>query len=270
MVDAMPAIDTILVSATNPGAGGIVGSTTNSGDTLSVRNFNPPDTAYLENIIRMGTTAGFVQVQSPLLHDNVQGIRITPSESPSVFSLPAEMTQTLQAQDTFQVTIAGGAAEADIAVLSLYYTNLPGAAARLHSQGDIAGNIKYIKPLRVAVTSSATVGTWTDTVITTTENLLHANKDYAVLGYMDNAAYGAIGIKGIDTGNLRVAGPGSTQELVTTDFFVNMSNETGRPHIPVFNAANANGTFVSICAATASVAGVVELILAELVTNLNN
>lgn len=264
------AFDTVLVAATNPGAGGIVGNTASSGDTLSVRNFNPPDSCFLENIIRMGTTAGFVQVQSPLLHDNVFGIRITPAESPSLFSLPAELTQGLQAQDTFVVTIAGGAAEIDLALLQLYYTNLPGVSARLHSQGDIAGNVRYIKPIRIAVTSSATVGTWVDTVLTTTENLLHANKDYAVLGYMSNAALGAIGIKGIDTGNLRVAGPGSTSELATTDFFTAMSNLTGRPHIPVFNAANVNGTFVSVCAATASVAATVELICAELLNNLSN
>jgi hypothetical protein len=204
------------------------------------------------------------------MHDNVQGIRITPAESPSIFSLPAEQTQLLQAQDTLIVTIAGGAAETDLGLLSVYYTNLPGAAARLHSPGDINGNIKYMKPIRVAVTTSATVGTWVDTVITTTENLLHANKDYAVLGYMSNAALAAIGIKGADTSNLRIAGPGSTSELAVNDFFVAMSTLTGRPHIPVFNSANANGTFVSVAAPTASVAAVVELICAELQTNLLN
>lgn len=264
------AFDTVLVAATNPGAGGIAGNVASSGDPLSVRNFNPPDMCFLENLIRMGTTAGFVQVQSPLLHDNVFGIRITPSESPSVYSLPAELTQSLQAQDTFVVTIAGGAAEIDLALLQLFYTNLPGVAARLHSRGDIQGNVKYVKPIRVAVTSSATVGAWVDTVITTTENLLHANKDYAVLGVGTNAAFAAIGIKGIDTGNLRACAPGSTSEFVTDDFFALMSDRTSRPHIPVFNAANANGTFVSVCAATASVAGVVELICVELQNNLNN
>lgn len=264
------AIDTILVSAVNPGAGGAVGTIAPSGDTLSVRNFAGTDMAFLENIIRMGTGAGFVQVQSPLLHDNVFGIRITPAESPSVYALPAENTQSLQAQDTFQVTISGGGAETDIALLSMYYTNLPGVAARLHSRGDIQGNVRYVKPIRVAVTSSATIGAWVDTVLTTTENLLHANKDYAVLGYSANVALGAIGIKGIDTGNLRAAGPGSTSEFVTADYFALMSDRTGRPHIPVFNAANVNGTFASVCASTASVAATVELICAELVNNLSN
>ena len=264
------AIDTVLVASINPGAGGAVATVTASGDTLSVRNFTNPDSAYLENIIRMGTAAGFVGVTSPLLHDNTRGIRITPAESPSVFALPAEVTQGLQAQDTLTVTLSGGAAETDIALLSLYYTNLPGVSARLHSRGDIAGNVANIKPIAVAVTSSATIGAWVDTVLTTTENLLHANTDYAVLGYSANAALGAVGIKGIDTGNLRVAGPGSTSEFPTTDYFALMSDRTGRPHIPVFNAANVNGTFASVCASTASVAATVEFICAELNNNLAN
>lgn len=264
------AIDTVLVAAINPGAGGAVGTITASGDSLSVRNFNPPDQAYLEGIIRMGTAAGFVGVTSPLLHDNVRGIRITPSESPAVYALPAEVTQGLQAQDTLIVTISGGAAETDVALLQIYYTNFPGLAARLHSRGDIAGNVANVKPIAVAVTSSATIGAWVDTVITTTENLLHANSDYAVLGFSTNAALAAIGVKGPDTGNFRVCGPGSTSEFVTDDYFALMSDRTGRPHIPVFNSANANGTFVSVCASTASVAATVELICVELTNNLPN
>lgn len=262
------AFDTVLASAVNPGAGGGTGLVALSGDSLSVRNFPSANAGYLEAITRMGTTAGFVQVRSPLLHDNVQGIRITPGESPSYFSIPADAQQMIQPQDTLVVTISGGAAETDLALLYIYYTNLPGASARLVSPSDIAGNIKYLKPVQVAVTTSATVGTWVDTVITTTEDLTHANKDYAVLGYSANAALAAIGIKGIDTGNLRAAGPGnSTNEFTTTRYFEWLSEQTGRPHIPVWNAANKNGTFVSTCAATASVAAVVELMCVELVSN---
>jgi hypothetical protein len=264
------AADTVLFAAVNPGAGPTAATTALSGDPASVRSFSPADQAVLDNIIRMGTTAGFVQVRTPLFHDNVRGIRITPAESPSVFSLPGEAQQRLQPQDTLTVELSGGAAETDIALLQLYYSNLPGASARLHQWGDIAGIIKSIKPIAVAVTSPATAGAWGDTLITTSENLLHANTDYAVLGYMANAALGAICLKGIDTSNLRVGGPGSTQEYPTSAFFVRMAQQTGRPYIPVFNSANANGTFVSVCAATASVAATVELICVELAQNLTN
>lgn len=258
------AIDTVLVAAINPSTGPAAGTTTASGDTLSVRNYADGSSAWLANIIRMGTTAGFVQVRSPLLHDNVSGIRITPAESPSVYSMPPRVGQGLQAQDTLICELSGGAAETDIALLTIYYENLPGAAARLHNEGDIIGNISNIKPIRIAVTSSATIGAWVDTLITTTENLLKANTDYAVLGYMTAANLGAIGLKGSDTANFRICGPGSTQEFPTTEYFMRMSRLTGNPWIPVFNAANANATFVSVCAATASVATTVELICAQL------
>src|SRR6266581_4933619 len=193
---------------------------------------------------------------------------ITPGESPSVYGIPGLAAEQLHPQDTLAVSVAGGAAETDIVILHNYYTDLPGAAARLHSWGDIAGNIAHVKPIRVAVTTSATIGAWADTVITTTENLLKANTDYAVLGYSTNTALGAIGIKGPDTSNLRATGPGATSEFATSNYFAYLSQSPCLPFIPVFNAANANATFVSSCAATASVAAVVELIVAQLSSNL--
>lgn len=260
------AIETILINAVNPGAAGAVGSTVASGDPTIVRAGNTARKVYLENIVRQGTAQGFVQVTSPMLHDPVQGIRITPNESPSVYSLPAEIDQVLQPQDQLTVTISGGAAETDLAALVVYYEDLPGIDARFFRWADIAGNIKNVKPLRVAVVSSATIGQWVDTAITSTENMLHANTDYAIVGYMTNAALACIGVRGSETGNLRVCGPGATSEFATTDYFMLMDQRNNRPWIPVFNSANAASVFVSVAASTASVAAVVELMLVELVT----
>lgn len=264
----MPAFDTILASAINPGAGPSPALVAPSGDSLSVRSFVAPNQAWLELVTRMGTTAGFAQVRSPLFHDNVRGIRITPAESPSVFGIPGVAAQQLYPQDNLIAELSGGAAETDIMALHTYYDNLPGGQARLHTWDDILPLIKSIKPISVAVTSSATVGAWVDTPITQTEDLTHANTDYAVLGYMTNVNYGVIGVKGIDTANLRACGPGSTQELPTTNYFAYLSQQRGKPFIPVFNSANKNGTSVCVAAATASVAGIVELICAELTQNL--
>lgn len=254
----------ILANALNPGAGGAVASVANSGDTLSVRNYAPGSKAYLAYLARMGATAGFAQVRSPLMHDNVQGIRITPNESPSIFAIPAASNQQLQPQDTLIPSVSGGAAETDLVFYCVWYQNLGGASARLRNFSDIDPIVKSVKPIQVAVTTSATIGAWQDTLITTTENLLHANTDYAVLGYSANVALAAVAVKGIDTGNLRIGGPGATQEFPTTQFFYWMAQQTGDPWIPVINAANANGTFVSTAAATASVAAIVELMVAEL------
>jgi hypothetical protein len=263
----MPAIDTVVGTATNP-------STTftavafNTGDSGVVRNFAQTDTAVLERVTRVGTTSGSVRIISPLLHDNVRGLTFTSPETPLVYALPQARGQQLRAQDTITVQVTGGTAETDLVALSIYYSNLPGATARLHSWADIQPLIAYIKPLEVDVTNSATKGAWTDTVITTTENLLKANTDYAVLGYLTDTVQAMVGVKGSETGNLRVCGPGTTSSDDTSNFFVEWSNREGTPHIPVINAANAGSTYVSTCDTAASSTPKVQLILAQLSSNL--
>jgi hypothetical protein len=265
----MPAIDTIVGKAVNP-------STTQttvtfaSGDSGTVRNFAAPDTAILDRVTRVGATSGNVRILSPLLHDNVRGITFTSPETPSDFLMPRWVPQYLKTQDTLAVSMTGGAAESDLASLSIYYSNIGGGSARLHNIGDVQPLINAIKPMVVAVTNSATIGTWTDTVITTTENLLQANTDYAILGYITDTALGLIGVKGLETQNLRIAGPGPTSTRDTEDFFVKWSNERGTPHIPVFNSANAGSMFVSTVDTTASSTANVQLVLGRLSQNLPN
>ena len=262
--------DTILTSAVNPGAGPTAFTGAVSGDSTVVRNFAPTDMAYLEHLIRRGAATGFARVRSALLADNVTGIQFFTGETPSVFMMPQERGEALNAQDNLIVEGSGGAAETDLILLGVYYTNLLGASARLHSWGDISGLVKHIKPVHVAVAASATIGQWKDTLITATENLLAANTDYAVLGYGTDVALGAVGVKGQDTANLRITGPGTTLFEDTGNFFVAMDTATGRPHIPVINSANAGSTFVSVCDQAAATAANVTLILAELTQNLPN
>jgi hypothetical protein len=95
-------------------------------------------------------------------------------------------------------------------------------------------------------------------------DLLHANSQYAVLGYLTDVAVPAVAIRGIDVGNLRCGGPGLLMPDYTQWYFCDMSMNTGRPHIPVINANNKGGTFVSVLGLTASVAVNVSLIMAEL------
>jgi hypothetical protein len=160
--------------------------------------------------------------------------------------------------------VSGGSAEVEVVAPNIWYSDLGGASARLHTLGDIQGLVKTIKPLEVDWTTSGTAANWVDTVITASENLLHANTDYAVLGYITDVASLVVGIKGIDTSNLRVCGPGVTRSEVTQDWFVRQSQWTGRPWIPVFNSANQGSVFVSGAAVATSAAIKTSLILAEL------
>ena len=257
------AIDTIVGAATNPSST-LTAVTMNSGDSTTVRNAAASAQVYLDEVYRQGATEGYVRVRSPLLHDMVQGIRFTPSETPTKRLLPPWIDQLLRPQDPLTIEVSGGSAEVDAVAANIWYSDLGGASARLHTLGDIQGLVKTIKPLEVDWTSAGTAANWVDTVITTTENLLHANTDYAVLGYITDVASLVVGVKGIDTSNLRVCGPGSTDSSVTQDWFVRQSQWTGRPYIPVFNSANQGSVYVSGAAVATSSAIKTSLILAEL------
>ena len=262
------ALDVIATRVANPGAA-FTATTAVPGDSLTVRNFADTAQAFLLNLIRRGAATGAFRVRSPLLHDNVRGIAVTSGQTPTVFALPRELSQRLYAQDTLITEITGGGAETDMGLLVIYYQDLLGVAARLHMRGDIEGNIDNIKPVTVAVTNSATIGNWTDTVITTTEDLLHANTDYAVLGYITDTAQAFVAIKGQDTGNLRVGGPGTVNVEDTSDYFVAQGIYHNIPFIPVFNSANKGSTFVSTTDTVASSTANITLVLAELSHNLS-
>lgn len=260
------AIDSVLAQITNTVALGAV--TVAPGDTLTVRNFDPPANAYLEAILFKGGQSVTARVLSPLFHDAVRGITYISAQAPTQYTLPREVGQKLQPQDTLQLQGLSGAANSSAFLLQNYYENVGGAAARLVMWEDIAGNIANIKPVECDVAASATIGAWNDTALTVTENLLKANTDYAVLGYVVDVACLCIAIKGNDTGNLRVSGPGTLLQDTTQDYFIQQSEDTGRPHIPVINAANANNTVVSVADNAAGTAVKVQLILAQLVNNL--
>lgn len=266
----MPAMDTVLYDVHNATGApiGLTGATVAVGDSATVRYFPSTNPGYLEYVAAQASGTRQARVASPLLHDNSTGLTFSFSEQPTHFLLPKEVGQPVVAGDTLAVSINAAATSDSIAALGLYYTSLPGASARLFSWGDIAGIVKSVKAVQVAITTSATIGQWVDAAITVTEDQLHARSDYAILGYETDTALGVITVKGQETGNLRIGGPGPTSTLDTSDYFVRMTERHGRPHIPVFNADNRKAYYVSAAANTASVAANVTLILAELTQQL--
>lgn len=268
----MPALDTI-ASFQGTVASTLAAGTMAPGDSATIRNF--PMTAdakllaaYYDDV----TTPLAWRVRSPLLHDNVRGIQFGPGATAPAALLPLALSQELEPQDTltFELSTAAATGKA-LGALLIWYSNLPGATARLYSPGDIQGNVENIKPLLVSIGSGAnTAGQWLDTVITTTESLLHANTDYAVLGATLDVAVACLAIKGIDTGNLRVGCPGGVNNPYGPDYFVRLAQQSGLPTIPVINAANAGSTFVSIISSAATAAASsFTLYLAELTHNVS-
>jgi len=260
------AIDTVGVYLTNAGttAETLTDGTASPGDSLSVRNFQSPAYAKFEALFYNGPSGDQLRVKSPLFHDNVTGITYAPAEVPSQFLMPAQAGQQLYSSDTLSVQMGAAAGASSVAALLNYYSDLPGASARLHSWGDISGIIKAFKTWQVPVTTSATPGTWVDTAINNTASQFHAGYDYAILGFQLDTAIACVAVKGQETGNLRIGAPGTTDTLDISNYFVNLGNMHNTPHIPVFNADNAGSYYVSALDNAASTSLNVYVVAVEL------
>lgn len=266
----MPAIDTVYTFVANPGAGPTATAAA-AGDSLNVRDFDKEGGhhAWLEHMIRRGVTAGYARVRSPRLHDNVTGINQFSAEAVDTLGFPPESACDLWPNDGLIVEMSGGAAETDAVVLSIYYENLGGVNARLAHWSDISDSIRNYKAFQTAAPAGANA--WTDTVITTTENQLHADSDYAVLGYRTSASVAAVAIKGPDTGNLRIGGPGAAVAYDTERWFLEMDElSENQPYVPIIAANNRGSLYVS-AVDVAAVAGLtVTLFCAELSVRFTN
>lgn len=264
----MPAIDTVAAFATEGALAAFPQALAAApGDSLSIRSFPDGQYAAIHGLIYSAGGGQKVRITSPNMHDPQTGITFEPAEVPAQWLVPRECGINVYSNDTLTVQGGIGAAGTIVAGLQIYYSQLPGIAARLHSWGDISGNYKYIKSVEVDMGAIAT-GAWTDTLVTVTENQLHASKDYAVLGYQTSAALDMIGVKGSATGNLRACGPGPTSSLDISEYYITMSEANKVPYIPVFNSDDRQAFYVSAFnhAAVGGGATHVYLILAELLT----
>jgi hypothetical protein len=249
-------------SATNPGAGGAACAFT-APSTNVVRNSALTSPVQLVGMWRNGVTKGLAKVTSPKIVPVANGIFLQGAAGSTGRILTDPPYQVLTPQDILTVTVGGGAAESDQVALQSYYSNLPGVSMTLKSPGDIVGNTAFTFSWPVAAVGGA-IGAQGNTVITTTVDSSTANAWYAVLGYTVDALVTAVGITGVDTSQTFCGGPGLLDFYKTSRFFIDMSNQTGLPCIPLFNAANKANTNITVVDVAAATAVNVSLILAEL------
>lgn len=261
------AFDTVLAFSTQAGAAAFPTALAAApGDSLTVRNTNGNSKGHIEAFICASNTTGQrFRIASPLLHDNVTGLTFASAENPAPFLVPAEVAVDVSSQDTLSVFGSCAAATTITAAIGIAYDDLRGAQADLYRWADLRDNIKTYKSIEVS-NGAIAVGAWTDTLITASENQLHADSSYAVIGYDSNVPIDVIGVKGIATSNLRMCGPGPGTSLDISSYFVYQSEKSNRPYIPVFQANDRGGFFVSTAnhAAIGGGASEVFLLVAEL------
>lgn len=236
-----------------------------TGDSGAVRAFNPATPSYLTEMWALEATAGVFRIRSPRMHDNVQNLRYTTNAADSRPLMSEVANEPLYPQDLLIVEGQGGGAETDCFAFLNYYSDLPGTDARLFRWEELKARVKNVLTCEVSTTTSATAGDYGGAVaINSLFPTLKANVDYAILGYKTNVNVCSVGLRGPDTGNLRVGGPGTSQLTETRQWFRLLSMWNDLPMIPVFNAANQGGTFVDAVHTTASTTVIIDFTIAEL------
>lgn len=259
------ALEVITGQATNPGAT-ITQLVANSGDSYAVRSTDISADIELWNAWAFTTTNLLMRIRSPRMHDQSQNIRLQPVASTPRPLIGLQPSQKLYSQDNIIAEVTGGAAEVDLASLLIYYRNLPGIAARLHSWAEVEPLIQNLTSVQVAPQSSATAGNYGASVaLNSSFDTLIRNVDYAILGYECATNGCTFGIRGADTGNLRLGGPLYNQTEMTAAWFVTLSQANGNAStIPVVNSANVGAILCDVAAQAVSTTFTVSVNLAQL------
>lgn len=259
------ALEVITGQVTNPGAT-ISQLTANSGDSYAVRSTDINSDIELWNAWAFTTTNLLMRIRSPRMHDQAQNWRGQPPASTPRPLIGLQPSQRLYSQDNILVELTGGAAEVDVASLLIYYRNLPGVAARLHSWSEVEPLIQNLTTVQVAPVSSGTAGNYGASVaLNSSFDTLIRNVDYAILGYECSTNGLTFGIRGADTGNLRLGGPLYNQTELTSGWFVTLSQANGNaPTVPVINSANVGAILCDVVAQATSTTFNVGVNLAQL------
>lgn len=262
----MPALELLGGQATAPG-GTITEVTMFSGLSSIVRMAAQNQPVWLLALWAKNQADGTLRVRSPNLHGAVEGLRFDVESADPENLMPFEFMQRLIPQDDLTIEISGSATAGDIELVHLliYYAGLPGIEGRFMSPDQVKQRMKHIVTVNNTI-STGTTGDFSGAEAINAEfDLLKANTDYAILGYLVDTLCGAVRYRGSETGNLGVGGPGNpTERGLTRDWFVKLSRATGLALVPVFNSANEAAFNVDVSQDEDGANPTVTTILAEL------
>jgi len=220
---------------------------------------------YLESVWANGASTDFVRIRSGRTHDSQQGIRLQKGGNSNANLLPWPSNQKLFSGDALTVEIDETAAASGGIALTYGFDDLNTANQGLASWADIAGRIQSIMGQEVDVTASATIGSvGAGVALNAFADNWKAGDQYALLGYTCSVGLLSLLLNGANTSGQDIGFPGDTDARETRDYFVRMSNLTGRPCIPIIDGNNKGATVLKAVDSAASTASKVSLILAQL------
>jgi hypothetical protein len=217
------------------------------GTTLAIRNANIDSRIWLLSMwADFQGAAAITRVRSPRLHDNVQGIRYRVPASETWLLNPYRWRQPLIAQDVL-ILEQQSAPRPATSSRGPRVLRAPRIEGRFISAADSYS--RGVDVVTVEVTNTPTAGGVFsgEVAFNSTTDLLKANTDYAVLGYVVDAECAVVRLRGADTGTLGIGGPGANLEKVDTrSYFLKLARNYDMTMVPVINSANKAGILCDI------------------------
>ena len=210
-----------------------------------------------------------ISITASRFHDQIYGLRAsvtsgatTAPVNRSVCITPIGIDQPIFPSDVLSVQCNGTASDDVIVTLLIYYQDIPGIHARLATAEYVQQNTKNLVGINCNLTPGDGVA-GTAVALNASDNRLHANTDYALLGYTCNLAFASLTVSGVDTGNLKIGGPVLGLPEHDAMMFVDYARAYNAPLIPIINSNNAGSTNL-VGVGTDVGACVVDTMLAEL------
>lgn len=241
-------IELLVFTATAAAVAGSAGVAV-AGDSLIVKNGKE---ARCLAIWADMQTAGFIQlVRQTSGHDTTRDYRVESAASQIELLTALGIPLVLAPQETLIPTISGGAVAGDVETVVMLneYDELNGLGdQQLISWAELQK--RTVNVTTMDATIAAAVGpafATSEETIFADSDLLKANSKYAIIGYRVRQECAAVYIKGPDTANVRVGGPGNDlQGEITSQWFAMLSRAYDRPMIPVIDTGNKGNTFVGV------------------------
>lgn len=240
--------------------------------TDSATFFNVPQgsVAYLAEVWAVDNLhACEISITASRFHDQVFGIRASVTSgattAPVNRSVPINsigIDQPIFPSDVLTVQANGTAADDVIVTMTVYYQDIPGIHARLASYDYVKNHTKNVVGINTNLTPGDGVA-GTAVALNAADNRLHANTDYALLGFTGSLAFASLTVSGVDTGNLKVGGPVLGDPSHDAEMFLDFARAYNAPLVPIINSNNAGSTTLVGCGTDVG-AVVLDTMLAEL------
>lgn len=248
----------------------------NSGDSLAVANYGNGGARILEAWGIDSDSVAEVQFlfsRPESTHDQSHGLRvqipaITPGGAGLVAAhnlLPGYVYVDVFKSDTPTIQVTSTAGDDVLVSYNTLYDDLPGAAAQLTDWNTILGMKKSTLGIFVNPQASATPGAYgASRAINADDDRLHANTNYAILGYSVRTQVTTVSIKGPAWGGQRIGCPSGALDLRSDTWFLDQSIKYGVPLIPWFNSNDKGNVLLEVADGEASTTPSIDVMLIEL------